>query len=67
MISMAVPSAPGVAGVRVWEVMYGDGDHEWGDHRRRALMLAILMKRVNVITNEGTRLCARRLRISSLF
>src|SRR6266849_59814 len=25
------------------------------------------MKRVNVITNEGTRLCARRLRISSLF
>jgi hypothetical protein len=45
----------------------GDRGHGRGHRRRRALMLAILMKRVNVITNEGTTLCARRLRISSLF
>lgn len=38
----AVPSPPGVAGVRVGRLCLRNGGHEWGDRRRRALMLAIL-------------------------
>ena len=36
----AVPSAPGVAGVRVGRLCHGNRGHDWGDRRRRALILA---------------------------
>ena len=38
----AVPSAPGAASVRVWEIMSRDGGHEGGDRCQRVLMLATL-------------------------
>ncbi len=39
----SAPGAPGAASVRVWEVMSLGRGHEGGAHRRRALMLAILI------------------------
>ncbi len=39
----AVPSAPGAASLRVWEVMSRDGATSEVTARRRALMLAILI------------------------
>jgi len=41
-VAYAVPSAPGAAGVRVWEVMSRGRGHEWGARCRRALMSTIL-------------------------
>jgi hypothetical protein len=56
IFSSAVPSAPGVARVRVWEVMcHGDGGHERGDRRRRASMLAILSGAAGSRTDDAGR------------
>src|SRR5712691_800880 len=47
LVTRAPHWAPGVAGgVRVWEVVSRNGGHEWGDRRRRALILPILPIRV---------------------
>ena len=34
-----MPSAPGAAGVRVWEIMSPGRGHEWGDRCRRVLRI----------------------------
>jgi hypothetical protein len=55
-----VAAAPGVAGVRVWQVMSRDGTQARGTRRSRMLVLAILSIRQKAESLRGRSLARRR-------